>query len=433
MSRSKQDQAELAADAATSSPTSTASTTGTARPPTPRAAITLISPDPRRAVPHHRLLDGQRRRRGPGPQGLHRQARRDPRPGRYPDRETGELTHPRALSTDSAVSDGFLGHNLGEHERPAGQHSHEGMRGRRAHRAPATIPSIDSTCAQGVSRHDNTIGGPAARVALRGRLGRRAVRPPAPRAVHRPARCRRRGRLRRPGGAARADGAGRLPAAPGRQHHAEDAFQAVFLVLARKARSIRDPDLLGNWLYGVALRTARKASGQLARRRKNEEGDAMRSVRARRPVEPTVRRPTSRCSTASRPRPSTARSTACPGLPPAGRALLLRGPHPRRGGPPAPLPGRHAPQPTGPGAREAPPRPDSPRRRPARGRPGRRPGAPVRLGVRLIPSCAISTTRAAIHFAARHAAARGRSRPRRGPGPGGPAFHAAPQAASSSR
>ena len=45
----------------------------------------------------------------------------------------------------------------------------------------------------------------------------------------------------------------------GDRHHAEDAFQAVFLVLARKARSIRDPDLLGNWLYGVALRTARCA------------------------------------------------------------------------------------------------------------------------------------------------------------------------------
>ena len=43
----------------------------------------------------------------------------------------------------------------------------------------------------------------------------------------------------------------------GDHQHAEDAFQAVFLVLARKARSIRDPDLLGNWLYGVALRTAR--------------------------------------------------------------------------------------------------------------------------------------------------------------------------------
>jgi RNA polymerase sigma factor (sigma-70 family) len=59
------------------------------------------------------------------------------------------------------------------------------------------------------------------------------------------------------------------------QHHAEDTFQAVFLVLARKARSIRDPDLLSNWLYGVALRTAKKARGQIAHRRKNEEGDTM--------------------------------------------------------------------------------------------------------------------------------------------------------------
>jgi len=57
-------------------------------------------------------------------------------------------------------------------------------------------------------------------------------------------------------------------------HHADDAFQAVFLVLARKARSIRDPDLLGNWLYGVAIRTARCASQQITRRRR-KEGDTM--------------------------------------------------------------------------------------------------------------------------------------------------------------
>ncbi len=60
------------------------------------------------------------------------------------------------------------------------------------------------------------------------------------------------------------------------EHHAEDAFQAVFLVLARKSGSIRDPDRLGNWLYGVAIRAARKARCQLARRRRNEEGHAMR-------------------------------------------------------------------------------------------------------------------------------------------------------------
>jgi RNA polymerase sigma factor (sigma-70 family) len=60
-------------------------------------------------------------------------------------------------------------------------------------------------------------------------------------------------------------------------HHAEDAFQAVFLVLARRAGSIRNPDLLGNWLYGVAIRTARCAKHQLDRQRKRE-GGAMRRL-----------------------------------------------------------------------------------------------------------------------------------------------------------
>ncbi|HEV3142844.1 MAG TPA: sigma-70 family RNA polymerase sigma factor, partial [Gemmataceae bacterium] len=51
---------------------------------------------------------------------------------------------------------------------------------------------------------------------------------------------------------------------------AEDAFQATFLVLVRRADSLKNPELLGNWLYGVASRTARKARAQGDRRRQQE-------------------------------------------------------------------------------------------------------------------------------------------------------------------
>jgi RNA polymerase sigma factor (sigma-70 family) len=62
-----------------------------------------------------------------------------------------------------------------------------------------------------------------------------------------------------------------------RSHHdAEDAFQATFLVLVRKAVSIRHREKMANWLYGVAHQTAIKARAILAKRRTREKpGTAM--------------------------------------------------------------------------------------------------------------------------------------------------------------
>src|SRR5665213_3635097 len=51
----------------------------------------------------------------------------------------------------------------------------------------------------------------------------------------------------------------------------DDAFQATFLVLAMNARSIRKGASLPDWLFGVALRTARKLNAADARRRAHLE------------------------------------------------------------------------------------------------------------------------------------------------------------------
>jgi RNA polymerase sigma factor (sigma-70 family) len=56
-----------------------------------------------------------------------------------------------------------------------------------------------------------------------------------------------------------------------RDHHdAEDACQASFLVLARKASTVMPREMLGNWLYGVAYQTAMKARSVRAKRRVRE-------------------------------------------------------------------------------------------------------------------------------------------------------------------
>jgi DNA-directed RNA polymerase specialized sigma24 family protein len=52
----------------------------------------------------------------------------------------------------------------------------------------------------------------------------------------------------------------------GNLHDAEDAFQATFLVLVRKASTIGRRELLRNWLYGVALRTALETRSVCERR-----------------------------------------------------------------------------------------------------------------------------------------------------------------------
>ena len=54
------------------------------------------------------------------------------------------------------------------------------------------------------------------------------------------------------------------------EHDVEDAFQATFFVLARKAGSIRGSDALGGWLHRVAYRASVQASLEAKKRRRKE-------------------------------------------------------------------------------------------------------------------------------------------------------------------
>ena len=60
-------------------------------------------------------------------------------------------------------------------------------------------------------------------------------------------------------------------------HDAEDAFQATFLVLVKRARSLWVRDSLGPWLHQVAYRTASCLRSSIARRRRLERGTAATS------------------------------------------------------------------------------------------------------------------------------------------------------------
>src|SRR5450631_3957012 len=72
-----------------------------------------------------------------------------------------------------------------------------------------------------------------------------------------------------------------------RSHHdAEDAFQATFLVLVRKAASVVPREMVGNWLYGVAHQTSVRLRATTVKRGLRE----MQMTETPDPVVPETRR-----------------------------------------------------------------------------------------------------------------------------------------------
>ena len=114
-------------------------------------------------------------------------------------------------------------------------------------------------------------------------------------------------------------------------HEIEDAFQATFLVLVRKAGSVRVGDSLGRWLYGVSRRVAARARVRSQRGSPPDLVTRVRAVRARSTArsDNAVDRPRRRGEPSARQ------------VPRSGRPVPPRGALPRRGCRTAELAGRH--------------------------------------------------------------------------------------------
>ncbi len=70
-------------------------------------------------------------------------------------------------------------------------------------------------------------------------------------------------------------------------HDADDAFQATFLVLLRKAGTVRNADSVASWLHGVAYRVSRRARvNGILRRAHEQRGAEMKAVRQERETDP---------------------------------------------------------------------------------------------------------------------------------------------------
>ena len=53
-------------------------------------------------------------------------------------------------------------------------------------------------------------------------------------------------------------------------HDIDDAFQATFLILVRRSRTLKDPELVGAWLHGVATKVAQRSRSQSLQRARRE-------------------------------------------------------------------------------------------------------------------------------------------------------------------